>query len=37
MAAFKASYEHLCNMREEIVGLGIIPAVSDWKNDNANL
>ena len=37
MAALKASYEHLCKMREEIVGLGIIPAVSDWKNDNANL
>ena len=37
MAALKASYEHLCKMREEIVGLGIIPAVADWKNDNANL
>lgn len=37
MAALKASYEHLCKMREEIVGLGIIPAVAEWKKDNANL
>lgn len=37
MAALDASYEHLCKMRDEIVALGIIPAVADWKKDNANL
>ncbi|MBP7856304.1 MAG: malate dehydrogenase [Prevotella sp.] len=37
LASLKASYEHLVKMREEIVGLGIVPAVEDWKNDNANL
>ena len=37
MAALKASYEHLCKMRDEIVTLGIIPAVADWKKDNVNL
>ena len=37
MASLKASYEHLCKMRDEIIGLNIIPAVADWKNDNANL
>ena len=37
MAALKASYEHLCKMRDEIVALGIIPAVADWKKDNVNL
>ena len=37
LAALDASYAHLCKMRDEIVELGIVPAVSDWKNDNANL
>ena len=37
MAALDASYEHLCKMRDEIVALGIIPAVADWKKDNANI
>ena len=37
MAALTASYEHLQKMRDEIIGLGIIPAVEDWKNDNPNL
>ncbi len=37
MAALQASYEHLCKMRDEIVSLDIVPAVSQWKNDNANL
>ena len=31
MASLKASYEHLCKMREEIVGLGIIPPVAEWR------
>ena len=37
MAALEASYEHLCKMRDEIIGLGIIPAVEDWKKVNPNL
>ncbi|MCF0172519.1 MAG: malate dehydrogenase [Bacteroidales bacterium] len=37
MAALQASYEHLCKMREEIITLGIIPAVEDWKKENPNL
>ena len=37
MAALEASYEHLCKMRDEIIGLGIIPAVADWKSVNPNL
>ena len=37
MAALDASYAHLCKMRDEIVELGIVPAVADWKKDNANL
>jgi len=37
MADLKASYEHLCKMRDEIIELGIIPAVSDWKKANPSL
>ncbi len=37
MAALDASYAHLCKMRDEIIGLGIIPAVADWKTLNPNL
>ena len=37
MADLTASYEHLCKMRDEIVDLGIIPAVKDWNKENPNL
>jgi malate dehydrogenase len=37
MASLQASYEHLQKMRDEIISLGIIPAVEDWKTENANL
>jgi malate dehydrogenase len=37
MAALQASYEHLQKMRDEIISLGIIPAVDEWCKDNANL
>ena len=37
MAALNASYNHLCKMREEIIALGIIPAVGNWKHENPNL
>lgn len=37
MAALDASYAHLCKMRDEIIGLGIIPPVSEWKTVNPNL
>ena len=37
MADLQASYEHLCKMRDEIVTLGIVPAVADWKKENPNL
>ena len=37
IAALNASYEHLCKMRDEIITLGIIPAVADWKKSNPNL
>ncbi|MGN0033411.1 MAG: malate dehydrogenase [Candidatus Limimorpha sp.] len=37
MEALKASYEHLCKMRDEIIGLGIIPPIEKWKEANSNL
>ena len=37
MASLQASYEHLQKMRDEIISLGIIPAVADWGKDNPNL
>ena len=37
MAGLQASYEHLQAMRDEIIGLGIIPAVADWAKENPNL
>ena len=37
MAGLEASYEHLCKMRDEIIDLGIIPPVADWKKCNPNL
>ena len=37
MAGLQASYEHLQAMRDEIISLGIIPAVADWATENPNL
>ncbi len=37
MADLKKSYDHLCKMRDEIVSLGIVPPVSEWKSLNPNL
>lgn len=35
--ALQKSYQHLTDMRQEIIDLDIVPAVSEWKNDNPNL
>ena len=37
MAALESSVEHLGKMRDEIIALGIIPAVEDWTKENPNL
>ena len=37
LAKLDASYEHLCKMRDELVTLNIIPAVSEWNKINPNL
>ena len=35
--ALDASYEHLCKMRDEVIGMGVLPAVADWSKYNKNL
>ena len=37
IAALDASYVHLCKMRDEIVELGIVPPVAEWKKLNPYL
>ncbi|MBR1959114.1 MAG: malate dehydrogenase, partial [Bacteroidales bacterium] len=37
IAALDASYAHLQVMRDEIINLGIIPPVAEWKTINPNL
>lgn len=33
----KASFEHLCKMRDEVIGLGAIPPIAEWSKINPNL
>ncbi len=37
MAALKESYSHLVKLRDEVISMGIVPAVADWKTLNPNL
>lgn len=37
LAELQKSYEHLCQMRDEIVELGIVPPVAEWHAMNPNL
>ena len=37
VAKLDASYEHLCKMRDELVTLNIVPALSEWSKINPNL
>ena len=31
------SYEHLCKLRDEVIAMGIIPAISEWHTLNPNI
>ena len=31
------SYEHLCNLRDEVIAMGVLPPISDWHNLNPNI
>ena len=36
-AELEKSYKHLCDMRKEVIDLGIMPPVADWKKLNPNM
>ena len=36
-AELQQSYEHLCDMRHEVIELGIMPPIKDWKEINPNM
>jgi malate dehydrogenase len=31
MAALRASYEHLVKMRDEVIGMGVLPPLAEWR------
>lgn len=35
--ALKESYQHLCDLRDQLIGSGIIPAINQWADINPNL
>ncbi len=37
MEALKASYKHLCALRDEVIAMGVLPAVSEWSTLNPNV
>lgn len=36
-AALRESYEHLCILRDQVIGFGLLPPVNEWKSLNPNL
>jgi malate dehydrogenase len=37
MAALQDSYRHLCSLRDEIIGAGLLPPVGQWRSVNPHL
>jgi malate dehydrogenase len=37
MGTLRDSYAHLCKLRDEIVGAGLLPPLDQWKTVNPNL
>ena len=37
LAELKESYKHLCALRDEVIGMGVIPAIDKWNEINPNL
>jgi malate dehydrogenase len=37
LATLADSYQHLCKMRDEIIGIGLLPPVDRWSEVNPNL
>ncbi len=36
-AALEKSYEHLCALRDEVIAMGVLPAISEWNKINPNI
>ena len=36
-AELEKSYEHLCTLRDEVIGMGVLPPISEWHNLNPNI
>lgn len=36
-AELEQSYKHLCQLRDEVISLGVLPPISKWKEINPNL
>ena len=37
LAELRASYEHLCKMRDEVIEMGLLPPLNEWAKVNSNL
>ena len=37
LSALRASYQHLVKLRDEVIEMGILPALTDWNSVNSNL
>lgn len=37
LADLDKSYAHLCDLRDQVIGMGILPPVEEWKRINPNL
>ncbi|MDE6468097.1 MAG: malate dehydrogenase [Muribaculaceae bacterium] len=35
--ALEESYKHLCKLRDEVIAMGVMPPISEWKTLNPNL
>mgnify|MGYP002711121284 CR=1 FL=1 len=33
----KESYAHLCTLRDEVIEMGVLPAIKDWHSINPNI
>src|SRR5574344_611667 len=37
MASLDASYKHLCDLRDQVIGMGVLPPIEKWGEVNPNL
>ena len=36
-ADLEKSYKHLCELRDEVISMGVLPPIADWSKINPNL